>query len=200
MSYTRVTWEDGQTALSAEHMNNIEDGIGEALSQSQGNTDMWEYIRNLVYPVGSVYMTASLDTAAKVQAALGGTWVAWGQGRVPVGVDTSQTEFETVEKTDGEKTVTLTENTMPSHAHTGPSHTHTVKNVKTTAISTSKTSLPYGSSTGSKSVLTNFTQSLTYGNVTSESAGTGNTGSKGGGQAHNNLQPYITCYMWKRIA
>lgn len=22
----------------------------------------------------------------------------------------------------------------------------------------------------------------------------------GEGQAHNNLQPYITCYMWKRVA
>lgn len=29
MAYQRVTWVDGQTALSAEHMNNIEDGIEE---------------------------------------------------------------------------------------------------------------------------------------------------------------------------
>lgn len=26
------------------------------------------------------------------------------------------------------------------------------------------------------------------------------TDSKGGSEAHNNLQPYITCYMWKRTA
>lgn len=28
----------------------------------------------------------------------GGTWVAWGTGRVPVGIDTSQTEFASIEK------------------------------------------------------------------------------------------------------
>ena len=33
----------------------------------------------------------------------GGTWVTWGAGRVPVGIDTSQTEFASVEKTGGEK-------------------------------------------------------------------------------------------------
>ena len=31
-------------------------------------------------------------------------------------------------------------------------------------------------------------------------AATTNTGSTGGGDAHNNIQPYITVYMWKRTA
>ena len=38
----------------------------------------------------------------------GGTWVAWGAGRVPVGVDTTDTDFDTVEETGGTKSVTLT--------------------------------------------------------------------------------------------
>ena len=28
----------------------------------------------------------------------------------------------------------------------------------------------------------------------------GSTAATGGGGAHSNLQPYITCYMWKRTA
>lgn len=134
MSYTRTTWANGATALSAEHMNNIEDGINEALTAAQGNSDMWSYIRNLVYPVGSIYMTASLDTVAKVEAALGGTWVKWGQGKVPVGVDTSDTDFDTVEETGGVKdaiipshdhTASFSGTALGTHTHTGPSHTHT---------------------------------------------------------------------------
>jgi microcystin-dependent protein len=47
----------------------------------------------------------------------GTTWVAWGSGRVPVGVDISQTEFNIVEKPGGEKTHVLTIGEMPSHSH-----------------------------------------------------------------------------------
>ena len=48
-------------------------------------------------------MSATLSTPAQVSAALGGGWVSWGAGRVPVGVDTTQTEFNTVGKTGGAK-------------------------------------------------------------------------------------------------
>lgn len=59
-----------------------------------------------------------------------GTWQLWGSGRVPVGVDTSQTEFNTVEKTGGEKTHKLTVAELASHTHTftGKAHTHTLNN------------------------------------------------------------------------
>lgn len=53
-----------------------------------------------IFPVGSIFITV---TNTNPQTFLGGTWVAFGQGRTLVGVDTSQSEFNTVQKTGGEK-------------------------------------------------------------------------------------------------
>ena len=56
-----------------------------------------------------------------------GTWVLWGSGRVPVGVDKSDTSFNTVEKTGGSKTVnTLHSHTIASHSHGGETGRHTL--------------------------------------------------------------------------
>ena len=46
-------------------------------------------IMNESLPVGSIYMTTNpaLSTADDMEAHFGGKWLAWGQGRVPVGVD-----------------------------------------------------------------------------------------------------------------
>ena len=47
------------------------------------------------------------------------------KGRVPVGRDDSQTEFDALGENGGAKTVTLTEAQLPSHSHTTPNHSHT---------------------------------------------------------------------------
>lgn len=124
-----------------------------------------------IYPVGSIYMSATLSTAAAVGSALGGTWVAWGSGRVPVGVDTNDADFDTAEETGGEKTHTLTTTEMPSHNHT------------------SKGWAAVTDGSGSYVTLGGSGSSTDY-----------STNNRGGGGAHNNLQPYITCYMYKRTA
>lgn len=123
-----------------------------------------------VYPVGSIFMSATFSDATQVQNALGGTWEAWGAGRVPVGVDTTQTEFNTVGKTGGEKTHTLTIDEMPRHQH----------QAGYTGSGTAQKTYGWYGTTGS---------AMAYENIAT-----------GGSQAHNNLQPYITCYMYKRIA
>ena len=71
-------------------------------------------ILDIIYPVGSIYMSVNSTNPKNL---FGGTWVAWGTGRVPVGIDTSQTEFASVEKTGGEKTHKLKVSEMPSHEH-----------------------------------------------------------------------------------
>ena len=135
--------------------------------------DITQIILNKAYPVGSIFMSATLSTPAQVADAIGGTWVAWGAGRVPVGVDTSQTEFDTVEETGGEKTHTLTTTEIPSHSH-GYLDYWSVQ----------------GGSGASKAV-----------SYDSNEGGSGQgTATAGGNGAHNNLQPYITCYMYKRTA
>lgn len=134
--------------------------------------DLTASVFSAIYPVGSIYMSATMNSAAQVEAAFGGTWVAWGAGRVPVGVDTSDSDFDTAEETGGEKTHTLTIAEMPSHSH------------------------QIHGGWGSGSMGRNFFR------VDSNNPGNqwDDTFSTGGDGAHNNLQPYITCYMYKRTA
>ena len=56
--------------------------------------------------IGDLYFTTTPTNPSTV---VGGTWAAWGGGRTPVGVNTADTDFKTVEKTGGEKTHVLTE-------------------------------------------------------------------------------------------
>jgi len=123
------------------------------------------------YPIGAIFTTtvAYANSAAVVAAVGGTTWTAFGSGRVLVGVDTGDSNFNTVEKEGGASTHTLTISEMPAHTHT------------------------YGKSTTSENMSIDDINGL-------RGAATTNTGSTGGGAAHNNLQPYITVYMWKRTA
>ena len=57
-------------------------------------------IFDLIYPVGSIYISVNSTNPGNL---FGGTWVAWGAGRVPVGVNTSDSDFKTPEKTGGSK-------------------------------------------------------------------------------------------------
>lgn len=148
-------------------------------------------VLSAIYPVGSLYFT-TVNTNPGAQ--LGGTWAAWGSGRVPVGVDAAQAEFNTVEKTGGEKTHVLTTPEMPSHSHSGTalsngSHSHTFN-----AKFNNNADLFVG--TGA----VNADGSLRTTDAAGAHTHTLSINNTGGGGAHNNLQPYITCYMWKRTA
>ena len=125
---------------------------------------------DLIYPIGSIFMSTA---SANPGAYLGGTWELWGKGRVPVGVDEAQTEFASAEKTGGEKTHTLSANEMPSHRH-------------------------YLNNPNADGSTVNYT--IAYAPSSKGLAGTLQTAAAGGNAAHNNLQPYITCYMFKRTA
>ena len=138
---------------------------------TDGNiSDFKSALVDMLYPVGSIHMSVN---SANPSTYFGGTWVSWGAGRVPVGVNASDSSFSTVEKTGGEKTHTLTADEMPQHSHQY-----------------------YHEGVGALLVDIHDADS----NVVNWGVETKTTGVSGGGQAHNNLQPYITCYMWKRTA
>lgn len=147
-------------------------------------------INNHVYPVGSIYTSVVSTNPATLLGV--GTWVAFGSGRVLVGVDTGDSDFDTVEETGGSKTHALTESQMPKHYHQmrGPNYV-TVPQHNTGTGGNGN----YGGGTPDDPAQDYGTWSTGGGASSgSESTGTGN------GSAHNNVQPYITVYMWKRTA
>lgn len=167
------------------------------------------------YPVNSILL--SIDPANPATYLGGGTWVRWGKGRVPVSLDEAQAEFDTVQETGGAKTVALSVADMPSHAHGGGtgwqsadhSHTgYTSENgshqhgyiAQATSPQTANGNWNYytgrvGSATDPAGSHTHAIQ--TYGASNNHYHG---VNAEGSGTAHNNLQPYIVCYMWVRTA
>lgn len=126
-----------------------------------------------VYPIGSIYIET---TGTNPNTTFGfGTWTAFATGRTLVGYSSGDGDFGTVEGTGGEKTHTLTEAEMPSH-------THNIGNQLRSAT------------TGSQ------TTNIALSTDTSSTQGTYPSASTGSGSAHNNLQPYIVVFFWKRTA
>ena len=172
-------------------------------------------IVNLIYPVGSIYMSVSSTSPATL---FGGTWVRWGNGKVPVGIDTSNSNFNTTEKTGGSATSSYTPSgTVGSHTLTAsqiPSHKHSVSITKSGAHTHTIYSMDKGKNDGTAMRLgTSANYDNTIYGVPSGGAHTHTVSetSVGGGSGHNHtfsgsagsvstLQPYITCYMWKRTA
>ena len=187
---------------------------------------------NKLYPVGSIKMSVENRNPA---LDIGGTWTVWGSGRVPVGVNTTDTDFNTVEKTGGSKTNTLTTAQIPAHSHTQNSHNHTqnshnhTQNAhrhRTGNIGRNNTSNEHDAlmhegseakkvlfdgrhvSTGGniyrdENAVAGLTNNITPTNQVATAvnlAATATNNNTGGGEAHNNLQPFITCYFFKRTA
>lgn len=128
-------------------------------------------LRDIFYPIGAIYQsTVSTDPSSFI----GGTWVRFGKGRVLVGVDEADSDFSTPNNTGGAKTHKLTDTEM-AHSH----------------IQTELFSSAYSNASGHK-----YTVGETVASDTIKTGGVVDVTNK----AHNNLQPYITVYMWRRTA
>ena len=127
------------------------------------------------YRIGDLFLT-TIET--NPSSYLGGKWELFGPGRCLVCVDTSQSEFNSVKKIGGEKKHTLSIKEMPSHKH------------NTTWL------FSYGENSAYGITWTNGNYQGPY----TDALGAFHMDNTGGNQAHNNLQPFITCYVWIRTA
>lgn len=154
-------------------------------------------------PVGHIRMET---TNTNPSTYLGfGTWVLWGAGRVPVGVNTTDTDFKTVEQTGGTKIHTHTNSSTGSTKLTVaniPSHSHSLKLANGTSLTGKKVAMFTNNETGHEASQTtgNYTYSAVSADTTSVGGNTGHTHTISDTGSSSTLQPYITCYMWKRTA
>lgn len=168
-----------------------------------------------VYPIGAIYMSVNNTNPGTL---FGGTWVAWGAGRVPVGIgNNGETNYTTVESTGG------SENSVAIHSHSASS------SGGATTTGTTTGSFQIAASGNAKPLTSNYSGFSTFTAVTGGSANNPNTYSRedasksnrskvtldhshsipahshtitvdNAGSSGGNRQPYITCYMWKRTA
>ena len=141
------------------------------------------------FPVGSIYLSVvDLDPSSY----FGGTWEQI-QGKFLLACNSTYTAGST----GGEATHTLTASEMPSHTHTissGGAHTHTYTGFIQNATSSSTTWLSIAHKRYDSDGTT------TPPSMNSSGAHTHTPAKTGGGQAHNNMPPFLAVYMWKRIA
>ena len=143
-----------------------------------------------VYPVGSIYINSAVSTNPSTLLGFG-TWEAFGAGKVLVGLDSTDTLFDTLEETGGSKDAIAV-----SHTHTATStdsgHSHSLDGVVGR--------YGYGGQFGVRGdypVPSAATLSSTGSGTASISTTVNSAGSSG---TNANIQPYIVVKMWKRTA
>lgn len=128
------------------------------------------FLLNYAFPIGSIIYNASADFDPNT--AYGGTWEKI-KGRMIIGYNESDSDFNTLKSTGGSKTHTITINEMPAHTH----------NIK------------YGNY--QTNVGTSGPQ--IYSNVENDIK-TRATTSTGTGTAMNIMNPYYVANIWLRTA
>jgi hypothetical protein len=186
-TYARQFWADSAT----EKLKVRNAGNTAYIEVLPDLTKIYGGLLQVIYPVGSIYTNATNDTNPGVLLGIG-TWTAFGAGRVLVGINAAETEFNVAGETGGAKTHTLLTTEIPAHSHSvndsGHSHTTTITRTETGTGTDVGTVPRNGTGIGPQNYAGNTnTTGITIANT-------------GGGGAHNNLQPYVVVYMWVRIS
>lgn len=143
----------------------------------------WSVLLDKLYPIGSLYMSAKATSPANL---FGGTWERIKDTFILAAGDTYAAGIS-----GGEAEHTLTESEIPAHEHQQNAYV-------VSSVFTEKTNIPdRGLSYPYENV------NVYYSTGTVNGAGNFNgisTGSVGMGSPHNNLPPYLSAYIWQRIA
>ena len=160
------------------------------------------------YPVGATYLHTQPTDPALI---LGfGTWQRIAKGHALVGVDENDPDFNAAEKAAGSKTVTLTTAQLPKHKVTIPEQTLQMNQVGD-HVHSIPGSIPGGNGATTRTdALASLNRTLYARDGCSTNAAGAHTptgklpscqsNEVGSDQAHNNLQPSLAIYIWKRTA
>ena len=164
---------------SSAHMNSTDMSAGDVTAFVNSLNVSALNLVDVFYPVGSYYETSDTSFNPNITWA-GTTWSLETEGQVHIGGSangTYQVSGALTNTTDGgETTHTLTVDEMPSHSHIRNANGGYNSNFSTGSGRT----IPTNNSTGDQNNL--------------------RTGATGGGQAHNNMPPYIIVNRWHRTA
>lgn len=142
------------------------------------------------YPVGSIYTTTKNTDPNTLFP--GTVWARLNGARFLLNADSSHAAGST----GGAAEVTLSVDQMPVHSHTGVTemggaHSHTIPNIANGGSGSGAYAESWGGGSGERELYTgqdtNHLHSLAIQTT-------------GGGQAHNNMPPYLAVYMWQRTA
>ena len=198
---TKANQDSAGQIINSTYIKSITyDGSNLVITKGNGTTNKIE-VTNIskIYPVGSIYMSVTSTNPATLFGI--GTWQALPAGRVLLAQGRSDwgTTYN-VNNTGGETTHTLTQNEMPVHSHTGTAntsgstHTHDLT-MQASHGKSGNGGVPRFSDGDVWSA--NKTKTLSAAGSHTHNISINNAG---GGQAHNNMQPYLVVYMWKRTA
>jgi hypothetical protein len=203
----------GNLSMGSKYINNLISGLlgSDAVNKSYVdavNTSMKNYVDASggsnynatydakptllqVYPVGSIYISV---TATNPGTIFGGTWSAFGTGRIPIGIDATNTQFDVVKETGGSNVST----DIMNHTHTatvtdrGHNHLQNINDATTGAL------VGYSNAEDTSTATPLATGYYTGSNTTGISVATANP--SGGVTSFSIMNPYIVVYMWERTA
>ena len=146
-----------------------------------------QILADILYPVGSIYISTKNTNPSTY---FGGTWVEFGSGKTLVGINTGDTDFNTVEKTGGHKE-------LQNHTHSmegAGRHRHDLDGNDSSLAKGSSYVRPRSAGAATAGQYhTTYVENHTH-TINSTGGGTSYADSPNNG----NLPPYIVVYMFKR--